>query len=740
MGCACLGSPTDEPDSGSLRPDKKRHCTDILCTIIFIAFWIGMFMIAGYSIVFGNVLRLVFGYDSYGNVCGQKNSPIENVSLSGMDMSTRPYVFFMDVRRPTDSLEICVSQCPDRMLNSSADIQAFAEDSMSKLCSYNTEVADYDTAARGLHGPCPEIVFASEPIINRCVPKNLFTIAQAYLENIISFLNASELLSKALVDLYMARFIILGLCAISLVLSFIMVVLIHLIAQVIVWIIYIVSVVGSIAGTAVLWWTYVSKKKALDATPADLRLDADQRNVTAFLGFSIAATVFTVILFLVILVMRKRVAFTVELFAQAGKAIRAMPLLLLQPFWTFLILLVFFVYITIVFIAISATGYPLVTEPNGYVTYNPPQPVRYMWWYHVIGFIWTGEFILACHQFVIAACVVDWYFTRDKKNFSSPILRSVGRLLRYHIGSMVFGSFIILLVKLPRAILMYIQYKLKDSQNPVAQFILKCLICCLWCLEKFLKFLNEHAYIVIAIEGDGFCSSAGKAFTVLLSNVLRVAAINCVGDFVLFLGKLMVVALTAVIGVAIMGTMPQLSFYAVPVVVACIFSYIVSGTMMSIYEMAVDTLLLCFCEDSRINDGSAEKPYFMDRDLLEFVSNSSDAIDGMEKKKKKHVRIPTEEQPETHAKPPPSVPSDAEDQPDSAKPAPVAPESVPLTQAPPPSTDEEVKSEPVAAESEPVAQAPPPSSDDVCQPEPEPAEPPPPSPSTEANNGDTNTE
>ncbi|XP_030851510.1 choline transporter-like protein 1 isoform X3 [Strongylocentrotus purpuratus] len=667
MGCACLGSPTDEPDSGRLNSKKDRHCTDCLCTIIFILFWIGMFLIAGYAVVFGNVLRVVFGYDSYGNICGQKNDPLENVTLSGMDMTGRPYVFFMDVRYPTDSLEVCVSQCPDKMLNSSADYKSFAEETDSKICNYPVEVADYGTAATGVNGPCPEIVYASEPIINRCVPQDLFVIAKEYIENIISFLNASELLSKALVDLYMARWIILGLCGLSLVLSFIMVVLIHLVAQVIVWVIYFVSVIGSIAGTAVLWWTWVMKKKALDAIEPAMQLEADQRNVTAFLGFSIAATVFTVILFLIILVMRKRVAFTVELFGQAGKAIRAMPLLLIQPFWTFIILIVFFVYITIVFIAISATGYPIVTEPHGYISYNPPQPVRYMWWYHAIGFIWGAEFILACHQFVIAACVVDWYFTRDKDNFSSPILRSTGRLLRYHIGSMVFGSFIIVLVKVPRAILMYTQYKLKDSQNPVAQCVLKCLICCLWCLEKFLKFLNEHAYIVIAIEGDGFCSSAAKAFTVLLSNALRVAAINCVGDFVLFLGKLMVVAITAAIGVAIMGTMQQLMFYAVPVVVACIFAYIIAGTMLSVYEMAVDTLLLCFCEDARVNDGSPEKPYFMDRDLMEFVSNSTDAIDGLENKKR--TRVPTEEPVETNTKPPPSVPSDAEDQPDSAKPA-----------------------------------------------------------------------
>ena len=54
--------------------------------------------------------------------------------------------------------------------------------------------------------------------------------------------------------------------------------------------------------------------------------------------------------------MRKRVAFTVELLGQAGKAISAMPFLLIQPIWTFLILILFFVYVLVVFVCISATG------------------------------------------------------------------------------------------------------------------------------------------------------------------------------------------------------------------------------------------------------------------------------------------------------------------------------------------------------------------------------------------------
>lgn len=34
------------------------------------------------------------------------------------------------------------------------------------------------------------------------------------------------------------------------------------------------------------------------------------------------------------------------------------------------------------------------------------------------------------------------------------------------------------------------------------------------------------------------------------------------------------------------------------------------------FQMLVDTLLLCFCEDVKINDGTEEKPYFMSKNLM----------------------------------------------------------------------------------------------------------------------------
>ena len=53
----------------------------------------------------------------------------------------------------------------------------------------------------------------------------------------------------------------------------------------------------------------------------------------------------------------------------------------------------------------------------------------------------------------------------------------------------------------------------------------------------------------MSIEGTPFCSSAKKAFMIIVENSLRVAAINSVGDFLLFIAKVVVSLLSVVIAI-----------------------------------------------------------------------------------------------------------------------------------------------------------------------------------------------
>lgn len=86
----------------------------------------------------------------------------------------------------------------------------------------------------------------------------------------------------------------------------------------------------------------------------------------------------------------------------------------------------------------------------------------------------------------------------------------------------------------------YIQYKMKDSENRCVKCLLCCLSCCLACFQRFLEFLNKNAYIEIALFGYNFCTAAKTAFQLIVRNVLRMAAVSKVGDFLMFLGKVFV--------------------------------------------------------------------------------------------------------------------------------------------------------------------------------------------------------
>ena len=55
--------------------------------------------------------------------------------------------------------------------------------------------------------------------------------------------------------------------------------------------------------------------------------------------------------------------------------------------------------------------------------------------------------------------------------------------------------------------------------------------------------------LISAIHGHGFCKAARQAFRVVLHNTIRLAAINSVGDFVLFVGKIATVTIVIVVGI-----------------------------------------------------------------------------------------------------------------------------------------------------------------------------------------------
>ncbi|XP_021116850.1 choline transporter-like protein 1 isoform X5 [Heterocephalus glaber] len=575
------------------------------------------------------------------------------------------YVFFLDpckldlINRKIKSVALCVAACPRQELKTLSDVQKFAEMNGSALCSYNLKPSEYTISLKS-SDLCPKLpVPASAPIpfFHRCAPVNISCYAK-FAEALITFVSDNSVLHRLISGVMTSKEIILGLCLLSLVLSMILMVIIRYISRILVWILTILVILGSLGGTGVLWWLYAKQRRSPKEKVLPEQLQIAEDNLRALLIYAISATVFTVILFLIMLVMRKRVALTIALFHVAGKVFIHLPLLVFQPFWTFFALVLFWAYWIMTLLFLGTTG-SAVQNDEGFVEFRISGPLQYMWWYHVVGLIWISEFILACQQMTVAGAVVTYYFTRDKRNLPfTPILASVNRLIRYHLGTVAKGSFIITLVKIPRMILMYIHSQLKGKENACARCVLKSCICCLWCLEKCLNYLNQNAYTATAINSTNFCTSAKDAFVILVENALRVAAINTVGDFMLFLGKgsggeptahmlqhahiafcqqesqvavaaeqqVLIVCSTGLAGIMLLNYQQDYTVWVLPLIIVCLFAFLVAHCFLSIYEMVVDVLFLCFAIDTKYNDGSPGREFYMDKVLMEFVENSRKAM------------------------------------------------------------------------------------------------------------------
>uniref|UniRef100_A0A4X2M146 Choline transporter-like protein n=1 Tax=Vombatus ursinus TaxID=29139 RepID=A0A4X2M146_VOMUR len=297
----------------------------------------------------------------------------------------------------------------------------------------------------------------------------------------------------------------------------------------------------------------------------------------------------------------------------------------------------------------SITNCPgLTCQFLGYSSSGPAQRSLFnLQIYGILGLFWTLNWVLALGQCVLAGAFASfyWAFNKPQDIPSCPLTAAFFRTLRYHTGSLAFGALILTLVQIVRVVLEYLDHKLRGAQNSLIRCLMCCLKCCFWCLEKFIKFLNRNAYIMIAVYGKNFCISAKNAFMLLMRNIVRVVVLDKVTDLLLFFGKLLVVS-----GVGILSFFfftgripalkeefrsPDLNYYWLPIMVSILGAYVIASGFFSVFSMCVDTLFLCFLEDLERNDGSLAKPYYMSKNLMKILGKKNERPSGEKRKKAK---------------------------------------------------------------------------------------------------------
>ncbi|XP_065191270.1 choline transporter-like protein 4 [Sycon ciliatum] len=489
------------------------------------------------------------------------------------------------------------------------------------------------------------------------------------IRSLARFLNLRSVAEEVWADMGQIWPWLLGGFAVILVLCFLYIFLIRFIIKPMIYITLVAILAVSIWGIYLCYKEYTDLKNNPRTDSASTLLDTFRYQEETWLGLGITLTVIVVILILIFLFLRSRINLAVEVIKQSSKAVGSIKSAVFFPLVTYLMQFAFFAWFVGVgvFLVTSSTAHYAYENFNGdgVRTYAFNEGFNYTFGaecdpasndstlliennvtnltsctfkeyvanaqlfriqlYHFFGWLWGLNFILALGQCVLAGAFASYYWAFDKSKDipTFPVLGSLKRTMLYHTGSLAFGALIIAIVQFIRAVLAYLEAKLGGSENKVARFIVRCLACFFWCLEKILKFINKNAYILIAIYGYNFCKAARKAFNLILRNIVRVVVLNKITAFILFLGKLLITGITGVIAFYVfdhLRTKEGLNYYLIPIIFLCIVAFITAHGFLNVFDMAIDTIFLCVLEDLERNDGSPNKPYYMSSGLKNALS------------------------------------------------------------------------------------------------------------------------
>lgn len=617
---------------------KGRRCTDVPFLLLLLLCWAGMSAVSYYAVGFGNLNRLKYGTDSEGNLCGAPVGVDSARNLTGME---NVYYFNLSV---STSYKMCVSACPNET------------DFSSVLCKYGV-TASNDSANLISQILASDCIYAlkSTAVLNRCIPNVLINAINStssainrttstWASALSSEFNGRSVASKIYQDVVRFWKIILGCAGIAFGFSLFWLVVIQFLGGVFVWLSLIIGIACTSGAASYLLYNYytVYVQNGQLVTTGFSSVDTLIYHEKILLALGIISAVIALGLLLMVCCLIGRIRLAVVIIQEASKAMRTMPGIPLFSIFKYIGLLGLMAWFTFNMVLLATSGASIGNSINASLNstlgsqYASNNAITYAQIYYVFGFLWSYNWVVAIGQTTVAGAVASWYWSEEKRSFRPlAVTKSFFRAVTYHLGSLAFGSLILTLVQFLQYLLVQAQKKTQNSpaNNNLTKTVFCCLQCCLKCVEGVIMLINRNAFIMISISGKSYCTSAKRAFKLVTSNGIRIFVLHRAASFLVFLGKISVLFLTTLCGIALLNnaegsfnktTESIVSNWAVPLVFIIIFAWVIANSTLSIFEMAIDTVFLCFCEDCELNDGSSSKPYFMNDSLRKFVDHKTE--------------------------------------------------------------------------------------------------------------------
>jgi hypothetical protein len=639
-------------------PVKERHCTDLLCLILLCVSWVAMTWVGIYAVTNGDYRLILYPLDYDGNVCGANLEEGSDSNGTGVDMTEYPYLYYVN----SYTGGVCVKECPslqgltndnltdvrtlityngiwqtedglaeldvtdsdsiwgDLVANYSASDDAIS--CTTDLCFPDNDVnASWTSSGIGKGFGFAYYLGDTYPLFQRCILTNdaqsrISELTDADNDSVLDLVNVYDTTAfwtNLYGDLWTAKHYILGFgfgCSLVVSLVYLLLLRMPFLLTALVW-----FSIGSIIALFALagYFALNTAQRWEAADPPTVRPEQIQyTEITGYVLFGISA-----LLALIGCCLRGQIQLAIGCVKEAGKAINTMVLLLGVPllqggaFLVFWLVWGYFCFHLASLGDISTRSFPVDTQGTEVTIriYEFDDFVTQCGWYMLFCFWWTASFIVAVGDMVVAMAVSKWYFTIDKSTISSAtVLNALFTTMFFHLGTCAFGSLIIAIIKLIRAILAKLQKQIAQATNKrVAQCMLCCCNCCMCCLEQCMKFINKNAYIQTAIFGTSFCVSGRKAFFLILRNAARISAVSYVSAAVLVIGKLFISTLTTAVSYYCIVEYLEIDLYsyAGPVLLIFVISYFVADMFMDVFEIGILTILHCFVADEEMFGGQA---------------------------------------------------------------------------------------------------------------------------------------
>ncbi|CAN6487232.1 unnamed protein product [Victoria cruziana] len=667
---ASTGHPNGDPQQQSGNTSHNRKCRDVVFLIIFIAFWIGMIVNSSFGLNQGNPLRLVFGLDYKGNICGDKHAEPNLQELEVRYWVNPNQVYESSLQEPklklSDARAICLMECPIP-----------SEDSLNWVCNYpdgdirltvddwidrNYDYFEFLTpsmrnSSLQLQGPCYPVIFPSINVywscqlISRASNESLrqwkqmggVNINEHRLveQSVHGFINSPSAVLKRYVADIGKSWPVLIVCGgiLPLFLSVIWLFLVRHFVAVMTWVTVILFNFLVVSVTVLFYmkagWIGNDAISPVVGEP-DPYISISGREVNHLRATAILMTVVMVIALISSIAIIRRILMATSVLKVASKVIGEVQALIIFPILSYTILVIFFMFWFSASLHLFSSGQVLQNNCNsdccsydlklnrvkcdgccGYsVHYTPHIAAAII--FHLFGCYWATQFFVACSSTAIAGSVASYYWASGETLEIPflPVVSSVKRLVRYSLGSVALGSLVVSVVESVRCMLETIRRKLRLTKLSAFSWIDRMLSCssrcCLGCIEWTIKSFNRNAYIMIAITGKSFCKSSALATELILNNILRIGKVNVTGDVILLLGKICVSLISALFAFLMLDTHKygsahnKISSPLFPVLICWGLGYVVATLFFGVVEMAIDTIILSFCQDTEEHQGTAQ--------------------------------------------------------------------------------------------------------------------------------------